>query len=585
MSTKFVCVHCGHKLKAQPEAAGKSCRCPQCGQVMPIPGSDAKPAEPVVAKRRRWVLGAGLVAGLLLVAGAAVLIYALRAPDVAQALNDLKGDEPNARAKALVWLAEAVPQDGSRAPVTAALEPILLQGDVRKQLDPDLVLRVYLHWADQNNVPTLIRLVDHPTVPDWQTAKTERVMEALGQLRDRRAATVLAQKLPDPDLHDDAVAALKVLGPDAADAVLPYRFDGDPATRQRADDVLTALDTPVAALEGEAIRRLQSNDPEARENAAAWLADNAPDVDDTHRAMVAKLLAGLLSDLSPKTNAVALRALKLWATRDVLPQLVDYARRQEKAGTDKDNLANNQAWIDLLSQFPDESAAQAIALRLKDPALRGRASQALVKLGPAATGAILQYLDHPDADVRKEAQSLARLLDIPEDRQIAQLLTDLADANKLRSRSALQQLARLRPDEANRTRVAAALNAPLLDPDPGIREDALNAVQVWAAPVNAPTLVKFFGNFQPLGWARDPRVVPRVSGALIAIGPSAEDAVIPLLQSPDPLVRYEATRILGQIGTTKSLAPLQAAGQLYSAVDPFFFAQTQNARAAIAARP
>ncbi len=153
------------------------------------------------------------------------------------------------------------------------------------------------------------------------------------------------------------------------------------------------------------------------------------------------------------------------------------------------------------------------------------------------------------------------------------------------SRAALQQLAALRPDDACRTQVAAALNALLLDPDQGIREDALHAVQTWAAPINAPTLTRIFGNFQPLGWARDPRVVQRVTAALIAIGPPAEEAVIPLLQSPDGLVRNEAARILGQIGTTRSLAPLQAAGQLYSAVDPLFFNQTLTARAAIAARP
>ena len=299
---------------------------------------------------------------------------------------------------------------------------------------------------------------------------------------------------------------------------------------------------------------------------------------------MSQLLAGMLDNLSPKTNAVALDALKLWATKESVPQIEDYALRQEKAAPGKDTLANNQAWIDVLSQFPDESAAQAIALRLKDPALRGRASQALVKLGPAATIAVLHYLDHPDKDVSKEARSLVRLLNIPVDKQITQILTDIGDTNKNRSRAALEQLARMRADDASRASVAAALNAPLLDPDPAIREDALSAVQIWGAPTNAATLVKIFGNFQPLAWARDPRIVPRVSAALVAIGSPAEDAVIPLLQSPDPVVRCEATRILSEVGTAKSLTPLQNAGLAFSTVDPLFYNQTLNAKAAIAAR-
>ena len=91
------------------------------------------------------------------------------------------------------------------------------------------------------------------------------------------------------------------------------------------------------------------------------------------------------------------------------------------------------------------------------PALRRKAAQALLKLGPVTNGHVLQYLNHPDEGVRKEAASLCRLLNIPADRQLEQTLADVADARKGRSRTALQHLARLRPDETKRALVSRAV--------------------------------------------------------------------------------------------------------------------------------
>ena len=66
-------------------------------------------------------------------------------------------------------------------------------------------------------------------------------MQALGKLQDERASAVLARHLRDPELHDDAVAALRALGPKAHTEVMPYAFDGDPphaASGQRTFDQL-----------------------------------------------------------------------------------------------------------------------------------------------------------------------------------------------------------------------------------------------------------------------------------------------------------------------------------------------------------
>jgi hypothetical protein len=585
---KFLCVHCGHKLKSIPEQAGKLCKCTACGLVMTIPASSVgtaaapvapRPAVPANKKARsRLAFGLSIaVAGLLVLTGVVFGMFLLGPRDVDQKLNDLKGAAPAVRQQALVWLAEAVPRDAYRAPVTAALEPLLFEGDVRGDLSPDLLLRAYLHWASPDNVPAMMRMVDSPNLPSWSAVKTGLVMESLGKLQDKRAAQVLAEKLPDPLLRDQAVNALKLMGPGAEDAVLDYQFDDNPDTRLRASQLLASYGTSPKTLGAEALRRLKSNDPDVQGSAAVWYAENPPD-NPAQKAAAAPFLARLLDGLSPRVDAVALQALKLWATKDCLPSLATFAQRQQKAAANAETAANTSVLIDVLAQFPDETAAEAIALQLKDVGQRGKAVQALLKLGPVSAKAVLGYLNHPDGGVRKEAQSLSRLLNISADRQLAQTLTDVADASKPRSRAALQHLATLRADDANRADVSRTLNAPLLDPDPGIRADALNAVAIWGTKENTVALVKRLGSF-PNG--SDPRMIQSVSAALISIGPGAEEAVIHLLRSPEGVVVCEASRILGEIGTDKSVEPLQETSRLYGGV---FYNQMQVTIAKIMAR-
>jgi len=348
----------------------------------------------------------------------------------------------------------------------------------------------------------------------------------------------------------------------------------------RAGQLLADYGTKPGTIAAEALNRLKSGQTDVRLGAAFWFAENVPG-DVITKAEVARALDGLLDDLSPKVCDMALRALKLWATQDCLPQLRDYARRQQKSAQVNPDL------IDVLVKFRDETAAEAIAAQLPNPALRARAVQALLVLGPVSTRAVLPFLEYPDDAVKNEAQDLCRLLQISGDRQLDQTLADLTGTDIPRIRAALRSLAQLRPDEASRLKVSRLLNAALLDSNIGIREDALNAVTVWGSPENTATLLKVLGEFQ-LGRSRDPRLIevlgslgdpraaqqlaqglthvrerPMVGKALTAIGPGAEEAVLPFLQSPDQGARVMACRILGEIGTDKSLSPLGNAGQMF----------------------
>jgi hypothetical protein len=547
---------------------------------------------------RGLLLRAGIAAGLLAVAGLLFLSYPR---DLDRELSDLRSGTPEARRQALVGLAQADVDGARRAQVTAALGPLLFEGDPRHELSPGLVLRAYLHWAGPDNVPALVSVLRSPTLPDWDPEKTGLVMQALGKLQDPRASGVLAGKLADPALRAQAVEALRLMGPRAQGAVLDYLFDDTPDTRLGASQLLAAYGTSPKTIAGEALARLKSNSPDAQGGAAVWFAENPPD-DEAQQAEVARALAGSLQDLSPKRDALALRALKLWATRDCLPQVVAFAHRRQKAGACPPEL------IDVLARFPDEAAAEAIALHLRGPATRPRAVQALAELGPVATRAVLGYLNHPDAPVRKAARGLCRLLNVPAALQVEQTLADVADARKARCRAALEDLARFRPDEASRTKVSRALNAPLLDPDPGVRAGALAAVRAWGTSENTATLVSALGKFQDGGACRDPRVIdalgslkdsaaapalaaglthPQEVGsvvkALTAMGPGAEAAVIPYLDSSSQGARFAACWILAGIGTPKSLSPLEAAGNKWYR-DGDFRQRTQLAAEEITAR-
>jgi predicted Zn finger-like uncharacterized protein len=622
MLRKTTCPHCHTKYTLDDRLAGKKFRCRNCKQLLRLEGAperNTRPATPPVpdapdrspavsrpggrdpdegtartetppaGQKRSWkrLLAWSLGGGLAGVAAIFLLVFLLTPSLVDQKLNDLQTGSPDARARALVWLAENDPQDDYRARVTAVLEPLLVEGDIDGTLNADLLLRAYLHWADRKNVPALIRMVENPTLPSWSPQRTGRVMQALGKLHDQRAAAVLALRLSDVAVRDQAVAALQLLGPRAEPAVLDALFDPDPGTRLRASQLLADYGTRPAAIAAEALARLKSSQSDVSRSALAWFVDNPP-AGAKQKAQAAGLLARFLEDLSPQIDAEALQALRSWATRDTLPQLLAFARREAKTAS------GDPLLIDVLAQFPDERAAEAIALQLKNVKQRSRAVQALLKLGPVATGAVLQYVNHPDPGVQKEARDLSRLLAIPAARQLEQTLADVGDSRKARSRAALQYLARLRPDAASRGKVSRALNAPLLDADPAVAGDALAAVQVWATKENTATLLKILGDFRQGPAGRNVRIVEILSSlqdpaaaavlaqglthfderglvvkALTAMGPAAAEAVLPFLQSHDPGARYAACLVLAEIGTSSSLPALKAAMEAQNLDYPF----------------
>jgi hypothetical protein len=569
-----------------------------------VPAPDAEPAPPAAPGRQRrlpaallWTAGGALLAA----ACVGVVVFLVNATAVDRTLADLKSADPAVSKPALESLAEAPPQDAQRARVTAALEGPLFDGDAHGNLDPGLLLRTYLAWAGKDNVPAMIRMVRTPALPAWSADRAGLVMEALGKMQDERAAEALAEKLPDPTLHDQAVNALELTGPKAEAAVMDYLFDADPDVRLRAGRLLADYGVQPKDEAAEALRRLQSGDADVRRAALVWFVDNPP-ADDAQRAAAARPLADALDDASPPARRQALQALKLWATEDSLPGLLAYARSEQK------DASGDRLLIDVLARFRDRRAADALALLLPNAHERDAASAALLSLGPVAADAVLPYINYPDADVRQAARDLAQRLNVPDGRLLDQTLADTADPSIPRAAAALRRLASLRPDDASRAKVSDALNAPLLDPHSDIRDAALDAVGVWGSQDNTVALLKLLGGppaqdahvIDLLASLRDPKTAPAlaqglthegergaVGRALVAIGPAAEPAVIPFLQGADTPARIEACRVLAEIGTTASVQPLQEAEYNLPPGQPGYvlLAEAQLAIQKITARP
>jgi hypothetical protein len=132
------------------------------------------------------------------------------------------------------------------------------------------------------------------------------------------------------------------------------------------------------------------------------------------------------------------------------------------------------------------------------------------------------------------------------DEVVSQLLVLLKDPNWPTRRAAAAALGVWGTDK-DFDSLAAALD----DSNMSVRWAAIYALGRLKNPKSADVLARHLAE-------ANSEDVLTTSSALQSLDSSAEDAVIPLLQSKKPQVRNEACRILGKIGTNKSLPALTA---------------------------
>jgi HEAT repeat protein/predicted RNA-binding Zn ribbon-like protein len=242
-----------------------------------------------------------------------------------------------------------------------------------------------------------------------------------------------------------------------------------------------------------------------------------------------------------------------------------------------------------------------------------RAAEAIRRMGSAAEPALLKHIDDSDGETR--AKVIELLGDIGTSKSVPALLviakgnhyrfTDLARASLrklapdqmddttealldlnsnefMRRGKAVTKLAGMQPkaDDPHRSQVALALTALIRDRTAtfGVQVDELaDALAAWQTPASVPSLLPLLDHdsdssqrqiaMTVLARTKDKRAVfPIVrwliedtepaTKALISMGPVAEDDVLKALSTKDEKARLAACAVLGEIGTKKSLKPL-----------------------------
>ena len=309
---------------------------------------------------------------------------------VDRALTGLKG-LPAERMTALRWLADSRPDAARRAEVARELDELLIGTD-----DPatrDAAARAMVTWATPENVPTLSRMLEHPS-----EAVRKSSIEALGKLKDARATRPLAQRLGNAFEWPNAFAAIQAIGPAAAPELIPMLSHEDTHVRENVRKLLKILGTTPDVDFLQAKADLESADEGRRQAGAGWFERAEPD--DARRAEVARLLGSHLGE--NETSGVrdaCIKALAKWATADDVPTLLTAlegpsAQMRENA-------------MQTLAGLKDRRAVAPIARRLVGPD-RQRARTALIALGPLAEGEVASYLRNTDRAVRLDACAILK---------------------------------------------------------------------------------------------------------------------------------------------------------------------------------
>jgi predicted Zn finger-like uncharacterized protein len=294
-----------------------------------------------------------------------------------QALTDLKSSNANVRKSVAEWLAKANPNTDRRGDVARALESSLSEQDWGARGAGMDALAV---WATKDNVPALLDALKDDNV--HANDIRHRSMRILGKLKDERAAAPLCQRLSNFFDRDEASKALQELGPVAEKEVAKHLFDKDAGIREKADLLLKGYGTKEEFILNQAISVLSGNETDRRKSAAEWLAQQNPN--DKHRKQIAKALDRLTTDVNGETRVAGLKALKVWATTDNIPALINVLK--------DDNIFNRDARIaamQVLASLKDEQGAEPVVLRVASIHDRAEAVKALVAMGPVAEKSVI----------------------------------------------------------------------------------------------------------------------------------------------------------------------------------------------------
>jgi predicted Zn finger-like uncharacterized protein len=160
---------------------------------------------------------------------------------VTKALHQLKSPVAHRRLEAVRKLKEMLPDEKHRAEVVKALEPLMNDKD---HFTRQFAIEAIGVWGNKDAVPLLLNAM--------REKETRTVaMNALGRIKDERAAEPIADRLEDFFDRHEAAEALKRMGPIAEKAVLAHLNHHEWMVQQVVCDILAAIGTKqsIPALE------------------------------------------------------------------------------------------------------------------------------------------------------------------------------------------------------------------------------------------------------------------------------------------------------------------------------------------------
>jgi HEAT repeat protein len=571
MPSSIQCPVCGADVPITSAPGVKPLRCPQCGTSVRIEAV-LDPEERIAAGTRNEeetlpaeasrVLGASrsvrkqkaarsffrneivvavslfLVVNCLGLVGWGVRLLITRAlrPDpqavdgLSRDLADLAALDAGQRRKAAEQLALGNPASPRRAEVALALEQQLTDSDRPAR---EAAARALIVWATPANIPALVSAVGDPSEP----------------------------------VRRSAARALTGIGPAVEPAVIPLLFRDDNAARQEAIRILANLGTKDAAIMPAALQSLGEPAEIRRRYAAEWLAKAVPD--DALRQEVSHALIASLRDPDASVAGPAARAAAVWGTEENVPDLIQLIEHPDR-GVRRSAMA-------ALGAIKDARAVAPLAEKLKSALEWQSAFAAIQAMGNRAEPALVKLLGHPNARVRDNVGKLLKLLDNSANQGLIAALADFNSDDAARRRTGAELLARVPVDESRRAEVARGLEGRLKDPDQRLRESCMKALVVRADADSVPVLIDSLdassssvrhNAMRALARLKDARAAeplarhlpgePAEAGrTLLALGAAAEPAVVKCLTSSEKRARLEACKILREVGTAASLAPLE----------------------------
>ncbi|HEX7315154.1 MAG TPA: HEAT repeat domain-containing protein [Pyrinomonadaceae bacterium] len=409
--------------------------------------------------------------------------------------------------------------------------------------------------------------------------------EALGKLKDPRAADWLVEGLRDPSVYVSrgAAKALAELNPPVSERLVALLADEDANVRRRAVEVLAHVEDARAV--GHLIDALKDEDLIIRREASEALAkrrdpravlpliDALGDADGWVRFNAAEGLGNTGDPRAVEALAAVLDEEEFSLGRraaEALAQVgVPAVEALASAARGGDASARRRA-VEALGRIGDARAVSVLAetMRDPDPEVRTYAAEALTEIGPPAVDVLIALLSDADADVRGNA--MTALGAIRDERAVAPLLDALRDADAAIRRAAATALHANAGPEA----VGPLIDA-LQDEDAQV---CLYASEV-LVNIGAPAVEHLVAAVKNEGWATAyaPRETAahfnqeleqrpsstsrdaRIGDVLVKIGAPAVAPLIRKLRDPWAFMRRFAADALERIRDPRCVEPFLAA--------------------------